>query len=287
MDEKVVADFIYDEIYMHYGAPDEIFSDGGKNLWGAIVREYLKKIGTDHKGTSPFHPWMNGKVERLNGIIENILSKLLLGKPMKMWDLYLDAALFACRVRTSTTTKTSPFYLLYGRHPHLHRDKKRVLPRDALPADPEERIKLLSSARDEAARATHERAWKDWNSRTEVVTPHTLDVGDWVLIRHENLQKLESKWFGPYQIVEKKLLGTYRLMDPNGHELHALIHGNRLRKANIRTTDELKKLWSSPAAKDALRKSNQQSELHPANEINNRLLGDLSLRWMRTMRTLI
>src|SRR5436309_219682 len=40
-----------------------------------------------------------------------MLGKLLLNKPTKLWDLYLDQAVFACRVRTHTTTKTSPFYL--------------------------------------------------------------------------------------------------------------------------------------------------------------------------------
>jgi len=30
--EEAIADFIFDEIYMHYGAPQELFTDGGKNL---------------------------------------------------------------------------------------------------------------------------------------------------------------------------------------------------------------------------------------------------------------
>jgi hypothetical protein len=57
------------------------------------------------------------------------------------------------------------------------------------------------------------------------------------------------------------LLGTYRLQDPNGRELQVLVHGNRLLKANIRTTDELQKLWASPATKDQWRKRNVQTEL--------------------------
>ena len=72
--EDAIAEFIFNEIYMHYGAPQEIFSDGGKNLWGDVVQAYLKKIGTIHKGTSPYHPRTNGKVERLNGILEGMIS---------------------------------------------------------------------------------------------------------------------------------------------------------------------------------------------------------------------
>ena len=78
------------------------------------MQSYLNKIKTVHKGTSPYHPRMNGKVECLNGILEDMISKLLFGKHTKLWDLYLDQALFACRIRTHATTKTSPFYLVYG-----------------------------------------------------------------------------------------------------------------------------------------------------------------------------
>jgi hypothetical protein len=32
--EEAIAEFIFREIYLHFGAPQEIFTDGGKNLWG-------------------------------------------------------------------------------------------------------------------------------------------------------------------------------------------------------------------------------------------------------------
>jgi hypothetical protein len=262
--EEAIADFIFTEIYMHYGAPQEIFTDGGKNLWGGVVQRYLGKIKTLHKGTSPYHPRTNGKVERLNGIVGTMLGKMLLNKPTKLWDLYLDQALFACRIRTHSTTKTSPFYLLYGQHPHLLGDDNVTLPRDAESRVPDERLKLVQSARMEAAMATHERALKDKTTRDHLVKPHELREGDWVLVRHENPQKFEAKWFGPYQVVQRMLLGTYRLQDPNGRELAALVHGNRLIKANIRTADELRELWASPKAKDRLRKRNRHVDLIPS-----------------------
>lgn len=256
---------------MHYGAPQEIFTDGGKNLWGGVLQRYLDKIKTLHKGTSPYHPRTNGKVERLNGIIGNMLGKMLLGKPTKLWDLYLDQALFACRIRTHSTTKTSPFYLLYGRQPHLLGDPNIALPDDAVPEGHEKRMELLQSARQEAAIATYERAFKDKAVKDVVVTPHKLEEGDWVLVRHENPQKFESKWFGPYQIVQKMLLGTYRLQDPNGRELAALVHGNRLVEAEIHTADELRDLWSSPKTKNELRRRNVQ-ELVPSYPENTDIL---------------
>ena len=70
-------------------------------------------------------------------------------------------------------------------------------------------------------------------------------------------RSFEFKWFEPYEVIQKMLLGTYRLQDLNGRELAALGHGNRLIEAKIRTADELKQLWASSKSKDILRKRNK------------------------------
>jgi len=64
--EDAIADFIFQEIYIHYGAPKEIFADGGKNLRRGAVQQYIARIKTTHKGTGPYQPRTNGKVEPLN-----------------------------------------------------------------------------------------------------------------------------------------------------------------------------------------------------------------------------
>ena len=85
-----------------------------------------------------------------------MIGKILLNKPTKLWDLYLDQAIFACRIRTHATTKTSPFYLLYGKHPHLLGDHNAALPVDTTESASDERFKLLQTARKEAAFAMYE-----------------------------------------------------------------------------------------------------------------------------------
>ena len=78
-----------------------------------------------------------------------------------------------------------------------------------------------------------------------------------MLVRHENPQKFEFKWFESYQVIQKMVLSMYKLQDLNGRELAALGHGNRLIEAKIRTADELKQLWASSKSKDILRKRNK------------------------------
>lgn len=57
--------------------------------------------------------------------------------------------------------------------------------------------------RKEAALATYEWAFNDKNARDKLVQPHKFQERQWTVIRHDNAQKFESKWFGPYQVVEK------------------------------------------------------------------------------------
>ena len=132
---------------------------------------------------------------------------------------------------------------------------------DATIADNEARIQAVFTARQEATQATYERALQAKGLRDEIVKEHDLNEGEWVLVRHEDPQKFEAKWFGPYQIAERKTLGMYHLHNPNGKELQALVHGNRLLKAHLNSYDTLSKLWASPATKDALRRTNKRIEI--------------------------
>ena len=66
-------------------------------------------------------------------------------------------------------------------------------------------------------------------------------------VRHEEPHKFESKWFRPYQIMEKMMYG---LQDPNG----------KLLRLYISSAKTLKKLWVSPAAKDRLQHRNITTE---------------------------
>ena len=68
------------------------------------------------------------------------------------------------------------------------------------------------------------------------------------------------------------MLGTYRLQDPNGWGLQALVHGNRLIQANIRMMDALRELWTSPRTKDALQRLNMRTELVPSDPENTNAL---------------
>ena len=64
--------------------------------------------------STPYHPESNGMVERVNETLEKILQKLVIDKTSQ-WSDYIQDAVFAYNIGYHSSTKYSPFQLLYGR----------------------------------------------------------------------------------------------------------------------------------------------------------------------------
>jgi hypothetical protein len=71
------------------------------------------------------------------------------------------------------------------------------------------------------------------SSRDPKVKKREFDVGNLVLLRSlrtESFGKLESKWDGPYVVIEKTTPGAYRLTNPQGPKLEHLWNTDNLRR---------------------------------------------------------
>lgn len=67
---------------------------------------------------STYHPQCSGLVGRQNRTIHNSLVTVLIENPLK-WPSITDGVLFSDRVSLHSSTKYSPFKLLYNREPAL------------------------------------------------------------------------------------------------------------------------------------------------------------------------
>ena len=52
-----------------------LITDNGQKFKATAWRTYLKQIGVEHRTTTPVHPQSNGKVERFNRTIKELLAK--------------------------------------------------------------------------------------------------------------------------------------------------------------------------------------------------------------------
>lgn len=267
----VIARFIYYEIYVQYGAPRELITDNGSNIVSAAVKHLTDQLHTRHRHTTPYHPRTNGKVENLNGIFGRCLTKMLIGKPTRLWDQYIGQALFAARTRIHSGSKRSPFYLLYGVHPRLPGEEDKTDDKSASSVDgpvfdtalaaleAEQRIRTVRHARAVANELLYARAMRAQRIRDDRVVETGFKAGDWVLVRHEDPQKLEPKWFGPYKVLKAHPVGTYALQEAGGKVMTNLVNGARLVKAYVDPGDDVR-TWSSSRWCKALKRQGLKAE---------------------------
>ena len=250
-----VADFIYEEIVMRFGCPAEILTDRGANFMSKVVKLYMGRIKTNHKFTSAFHPRKNGKCERLNGILKSMLRKYVNGA-IHIWDQFVDTALFASRIRHHRTTGYSPFFLVYGREPKIPGDYLRPYFGKAISQDPRtiaehtarelEELGQVRAAAHQRMQAVQEQDKLRWDASVEKLY---FEVGDHVLLRHEQKYGLEYNWAGPFIIVDKNDEShVVKLVSITGEPYHAWVNLDRLKEVKAEAIDGT---WYNPTVSRA------------------------------------
>ncbi|KAI7805320.1 putative gypsy retrotransposon integrase-like protein 1-like [Triplophysa rosa] len=113
-------------IYRH-GCPKRILSDQGREFVNQLNNSLCNMLSIERSVTAAYHPQTNGLDEKTNDNIKRALTKLV-NEKQNNWDVFLDATLFSLRSKFHTTTKHSPFLLMYGREavfPHMQKEYKR------------------------------------------------------------------------------------------------------------------------------------------------------------------
>jgi transposase InsO family protein len=63
----------HEVIFLMYGVPRIVISNGGSHFIDQTFQKALLKVGVDHQIATPYHPQMSGQAETSNKQIKNIL----------------------------------------------------------------------------------------------------------------------------------------------------------------------------------------------------------------------
>jgi transposase InsO family protein len=102
------------EIARLHGVPKEIVSDRDTKFTSNFWKGLFKGFGTNLNFSTTYHPESDGKIERVNQIIEDMLRMYVMDQPSK-WEDYLHLVEFSYNNGYQTSLKMSPFEALYGR----------------------------------------------------------------------------------------------------------------------------------------------------------------------------
>jgi transposase InsO family protein len=122
-----VANLFFTEIICLYGVPNTIVSNRDAEFLSHFWRTLWFKLGTKLLFSTTCHPQTDGKTEVVNRTLSTML-RVVLKTNLKLWEECLPHIEFAYNRSFHSTTKMSPFQVVYGFNPRT--------PIDLLPLPP-------------------------------------------------------------------------------------------------------------------------------------------------------
>lgn len=198
--------------FLNFGFPQKLHSDQGRNFESKIIKELCELTGIMKTRTTPYHPAGNGQCERLNQTILNMLGTLE-DHQKADWKSYVPVLTHAYNATRHESTKFTPFYLMFGRHPRLPLDLAFGLTSEEEPKDDsmQHYTNDLKQKLEEAYKVATQEATKSSSKHKKYydrkIRGATVQVGDRVLVRNVGLrgkQKLANKWEDEvYKVLEQ------------------------------------------------------------------------------------
>ena len=207
--EEEVVEFLRDRWITQHGVPRVIISDNGRQFIAEVVRNLCESIGARKIYSSPYHPQGNSICESSMKTLKKALASLV-SEDETNWDVFAQSVAFAHNSTPHTSTRHSPFYLMYGREAVMPIQRHLDIP----PLDPSSK------------------GWLDrlWKARMDVYSVHMKEAkrrkeilespgarlpnGTLVAIKLAPAElsgvsnKLAPRYAGPWVVVESFENGT-------------------------------------------------------------------------------
>ncbi|GKC95235.1 retrotransposon-related protein [Tanacetum coccineum] len=230
-----VAGLFLDNIYKLHCLPKTIVSDRDKVFTSLFWKSLFKMLKVELHLSSAYHP----QTEAVNKTLECYL-RCMTGEKPKEWNNWLPLAEFWYNTRFHSSTKTTPFEIVYGQTPPQHvtyeAGECRVETVDRTLVVRDQAIKLLQFYLKRAQNRMKSMADKKRSDREFV-------EGDWVYlklqpyrqitIRQSVQHKLSPKFYGPFKVLKKIGKVAYQLELPSSAQVHSVFHVSQLKKCKI------------------------------------------------------
>ena len=228
------ARLFFDGVVRLHGLPLSIISDRDSRFTSRFWTALWKLTGTQLCLATAEHQQTDGQTEAMVKHLKRYLTSYCQDDNQD-WDQHLTAAEIAFNNSRQASTGFTPFFLNYGRHPHLPlqtamRDLVRS-PNPAAAATVEELHRHIEKAKVHLQRA--QEAQKRFADRRR--TSVTYEVGDRAFLRlprSELAPALKNRYTGPFDVIAVPSAVNVQLALPPGlhRSMHDVFHVDRLKK---------------------------------------------------------
>lgn len=204
---RTVAKHLWENFVIHYGFPEKLHSDQGRDFESKTIKELCDLAGIRKVRTTPYHPRGN-PVERFNRTLLDMLGTLKTDEKQH-WRDFVKPLVHAYNCTKHDATGFTPYELMFGRQPRLPIDLAFNVPLNRHQyRSHSQYVQNLKTRLQESYRLATRNAAKN-AERNKVrfdkrVTESTLEVGDRVLVRNVRLRgkhKLADKWESHVHVV--------------------------------------------------------------------------------------
>ncbi|KAJ7995749.1 hypothetical protein DPEC_G00247820 [Dallia pectoralis] len=233
---QTVAKCLWDNFIVHYGIPEKLHSDQGRDFESRLIKQLCEVAGIQKIRTTPYHPRGN-PVERFNRTLLGMLGTLE-NQDKSHWKDFVKPLVHAYNCTRSDVTGFTPYELMFGRQPRLPVDLAFGLPvKEGQQKSHSQYVKHLKSRLEEsykiATRSAAKVAEKNQTRFDKRVTSSALDIGDRVLVRNVRIRgkhKLADKWESTVHLVVKKAgdLPVYTVKPETGEGPWRTLHRDLL-----------------------------------------------------------
>ena len=225
-DALATASFLFEDILMRFGYPLELVSDRRKHFLNDVISDITDRYLIKHQKTTPYNPKANGLTKRANGIIGNVLNKMVFAHKTD-WDLKLPSAVHAYNTSEKKTTRRNPFFLVFGQEA-IHGIELEVEWHLIMASrigtridDPETRLiaieDLEEACGDAVERTRLIQAKRKVEFDRKLPKDHRIKEGGLILLydnRYKDFPgKLHTRWMGPYKVTQIFSNGSLELED--------------------------------------------------------------------------
>ena len=237
IETTIITQVFLDKIVFRHGPPHRSLTDRGTNFTSKFMTQLCNDLNINKVFTSSYHPQWDGFVERINGVIMQIIA-MYVASDHKDWDTYIPSTTYAHNTSISETIGDSPFFLTYGRKPVKLPDDALLLSlirSNSVDYHWERLIRQIRTARQLASECTQQAQQRMKLYNDQHAKDHSFRVGHKVWIYNPAVKPGLSKklcylWHGPFRLIEQITPVSFKVVNIQGKLQKGSIHVNCMKQ---------------------------------------------------------